>query len=359
MALSFFYEAFLRLLQLFRLCRNDREELAVEVVMLRHEVSVLRRQVARPALRPADRALLAGLSRLLRRERRGRFFVRPETLLRWHRDLVRRRWTYPRTRSGRPAVPPGTVRLVLRLAKENPTWGYRRIQGELATMGVRLAPSSVWAVLRRHGIEPSPRRSGPTWAEFLRAQATTMLACDFFTVDTVLLRRLYVLFFIELDSRRVHLSGITARPVGEWVVQQARNLSLTLAERTRPAKFLIRDRDTKFTAGFDDVFCSEGIRVLLTPIRSPRANAFAERFVGTVRRECLDRLLIFHRHQLQSVLVEFVAHYNGHRPHRSLGQHPPFESGVEPPLPIRHPEPMRLRRSDKLGGLIHEYRLVA
>ena len=256
MALSFFYVAFVRVLELFRLCRNERQELAIEVVMLRHEVSVRRRQVARPALRPADRALLAGLSRLLRRERRGRFFVRPETLLRWHRDLVRRRWTYPRTRSGRPAVPPGAVRLVLRLAKENPTWGYRRIQGELATMGVRLAPSSVWAVLRRHGIEPSPRRSGPTWAEFLRAQATTMLACDFFTVDTVLLRRLYVMFFIEIDTRRVHLSGITATPVGEWVVQQARNLSFVLAERACPAKFLIRDRDTKFTAGFDEVFCS-------------------------------------------------------------------------------------------------------
>jgi hypothetical protein len=157
----------------------------------------------------------------------------------------------------------------------------------------------------------------------------------------------------------VHLSGITATPVGEWVVQQARNLSFTLAERTCPAKFLIRDRDTKFTAGFDEVLCSEGIRVLLTPIRSPRANAFAERFVGTVRRECLDRLLIFHRHQLQSVLVEFVRHYNGHRPHRSLGQHPPFETGVVRPLPTRHPDPVRLRRSDKLGGLIHEYRLVA
>ena len=215
MALSFLYTAFVRLLQLFRLCRSEREELTVEVVMLRHEVSVLRRQVARPALRPADRAVLAGLSRLLSRVRRGRFFVQPETLLRWHRDLVRRRWTYARQRSGRPGLLAGTVQLVLRLADENPTWGYRRIHGELATMGVRLAPSSVWAVLRRHGIEPSPRRSGPTWAEFLRAQATTMLACDFFTVDTVLLRRLYVLFFIELDSRRVHLSGITATPVGE------------------------------------------------------------------------------------------------------------------------------------------------
>jgi hypothetical protein len=186
-----------------------------------------------------------------------------------------------------------------------------------------------------------------------------MLACDFFTVDTVLLRRLYVLFFIDIDTRRVHLSGITATPAGEWVVQQARNLSFALAERACAAKFLIRDRDTKFTAGFDEVFCSEGIRVLRTPIASPRANAFAERFVGTVRRECLDRLLIFHRRQLQGVLVEFVGHYNGHRPHRSLGQHAPVESGVAAPLLIRRPDPTRLRRTDKLGSLIHEYRLVA
>ena len=327
--------------------------------MLRHEVSVLRRQVARPALRPADRALLAGLSRSLRRECQGRFFVQPETLLRWHRDLVRRRWTYSRHRSGRPGLPAGTVQLVLHLASENPAWGYRRIHGELATMGVRLAPSSVWAILRRHGIEPSPRRSGPTWAEFLRAQATTLMACDFFTVDTVLLRRLYVLFFIEVDSRRVHLSGITATPVGEWVVQQARNLSSGLAERACPAKFLVRDRDTKFTSSFDEIFRSEGMGIVRTPVRSPRANAFAERFVGTIRRECLDRLLIFHRRQLKAVLGEFVCHYNGHRPHRALDQQAPLESGRTLPRLIEHPDPTQLRRTDLLGGLVHEYRLVA
>src|ERR1017187_1060554 len=159
-------------------------------------------------------------------------------------------------------------------------WGYRRIHGELATMGVRLAPSSVWTILRRHGIEPTPRRTGPTWAEFLRAQAGTMLACDFFTVDTVLLRRLYVLFFIEIDTRRIYLCGVTSNPVGEWVVQQARNLSFDLAGRSRAAKILIRDRDTKFTSSFDEVFRTEGIRIIKTPVRSPRGNALAERFVG-------------------------------------------------------------------------------
>ncbi len=251
----------------------------------------------------------------------------------------------------------GTVSVVLRVARENPNWGYRRIHGELATMGVRLAPSSVWEILRRHGIEPAPRRSGPTWAEFLRAQATAMLACDYFTVDTVLLRRLYVLFFIEIDSRRIYLSGVTTNPVGEWVCQQARNLTSDLTDRSRAVRFLIRDRDTKFTASFDEVFRSEGIRIIKAPVRSPRSNAFAERFVGTIRRECLDRLLIFGRRHLEQILAEYTTHYNEHRPHRSLGQHAPRTVNIAPG-PIHEPNPALLRRSEVLG-LIHEYRLVA
>ena len=247
MALSLLYLAFVRILQLVHSSQRDSDLLAVEVVMLRHEVAVLRRQVVRPALRPPDRALLAGLSRLLDRTRRGRFFVEPEALLRWHRDLVRRRWTQPH-RPGRPSIPAGTVAIILRLARENSTWGYGRIQGELATMGVVLAPSSVWAILRRHGIDPSPMPKGPTWNEFLRFQASSMLACDFFSVDTVLLKRLYVLFFIELDTRKVYVTGITPRPTGVWVVQQARNLSMVVVERALPVKFLIRDRDAKFTS---------------------------------------------------------------------------------------------------------------
>ena len=358
MALSFLYIAFVRLLQLVRLSRGGQQDLAIEVVMLRHEVAVLRRQVARPALQPADRAILAGMSRLLSSARLGRFFVQPETLLRWHRELVRRKWTYSHRWSGRPSLPAGTVSLVVGLAKENPTWGYRRIHGELTSMGVRLAPSSVWAILRRRGIEPTPRRSGPTWAEFMRAQAATMLACDFFTVDTVLLRRLYVLFFIEIDTRRIYLSGVTSNPIGEWVTQQGRNLSLVLSERARPAKFLIRDRDTKFMASFDEVFRTEGIRVVKTPVRAPRANAFAERFVGTVRRECIDRFLIVGRRHLEQVLTEYVAHYNEHRPHRALDQQTPLNLGGAS-YPIDEPDPMQLQRNEVLGGLIHEYRLVA
>jgi putative transposase len=194
-SLSFLYLAFLQTIQILRLQRSDESDLAIEVVMLRHEVAVLRRQVARPALRPSDRALLVGLSRLIPRSKLNRFFVQPDTLLRWHRELVRRKWTYPKA-SGRPRIPTGTVQVVVRLPRENPTWGYRRIHGQLSVLGVHLAPASVWNILQRYGIDPSPDRTGPTWSEFLKIQATTMLACDFFTVDTVLLRRLYVLFFL-------------------------------------------------------------------------------------------------------------------------------------------------------------------
>jgi putative transposase len=358
MAFSFLYLAFVRVVQLVRLMCRAQDDLAIEVVMLRHEVAVLRRQVARPALRPADRAVLAGLSRLLSRARRGRFFVQPATLLAWHRDFVRRRWSYPQRRSGRPPVATSTATLVVRLARENPTWGYRRICGELATMGIVIAPSSVWAILKRRGIDPAPRRSGPTWTEFLRAQAKGLIACDFFHVDTVLLRRLYVLFFVEHDTRRVHIAGVTANPVSGWVTQQARNLCFDLAERTTPAKFLIRDRDTKFTSSFDAVFASEGIRIIKTPVRAPRANAIAERVVGTIRRECLDRLLILGRRHLEAVLAEYVDHYNGHRPHRALRQRSP-SAVTETTAPITDPDPEDVRRTDVLGGLIHEYRLVA
>ena len=358
MTLSFLYRAFCRVLQLIRLIGRSDTDLAIEVVMLRHEVAVLRRQVHRPALEPADRAVLAGLARLLPRRRLGRFFVRPETLLRWHRDLVAKRWTYPHGRPGRSGIAKGTTALVLRLAKENPQWGYRRIHGELATMGIVIAASSVWAILKRHGIEPSPRRSGPTWAEFLTAQAKGLMACDFFHVDTVLLRRLYVLVFIHHDTRLVRIAGVTAKPVADWVTQQARNLSMDLADQANTVKFLIRDRDTKFTASFDAVFAAEGTRIIKSPVLAPRANAICERVIGTLRRECLDRMLILGRRHLEAVLAEYVEHYNSHRPHRSLGQAAPSALDSTPEHDT-DPDLARLRRTDRLGGLIHEYRLVA
>ena len=265
MTLSFLYRAFCRVLQFIRLIGRSDTDLAIEVVMLRHEVAVLRRQVHRPALEPADRAVLAGLPRLLPRQRLVRFFVQPATLLGWHRDLIANRWTYPMAGPVDLASPKGTTALVLRLAKDNPTWGYRRIHGELATMGIVIAASSVWAILRRHGVEPSPRGSGPTWAEFLAAQAKGLMACDFFHVDTVLLRRLYVFVFIHHDTRLVRIAGVTANPIAAWVTQRARNLSMDLADQAMVLKFLIRDRDTKFTASFDAVFAAEGTRIIKDP----------------------------------------------------------------------------------------------
>jgi transposase InsO family protein len=298
--------------------------------------------------------MLAGLTRLLPRGLRGGLFMRPATLLRWHRDLVRRRWTYP-SRRGRPSVTAEIRNLVLRLARENSTWGYRRIHGELCRLGYRVGASTVWAILRRAGVDPAPTRSAVTWRQFLRAQAQGVLAVDFFSVDTVLLRRLYILFAIEVGSRRVHVLGVTAHPVGEWVTQQARNLLMDLGERADAFRFLIRDRDTKLTAMFDAVVAAADIEVLTTPVRAPRANAYAERWVGTVRRELLDRMLIFGRHHLQSVLTEYVDHYNMHRPHRSLGQRPPLGS-ASPPADAAGG---RVVRRDRLGGLIGEYSQAA
>jgi len=336
-------------------CKSDAAN-EVEILVLRHELAVLRRQVARPSCSPTDRVVLAALARLLPRDRWGSVFVRPETIRRWHRSLLARRWTYPHRRPGRPATAAAVRALIVRLARENPAWGYRRIQGELAGLGVKIAPSTVWSILQQTGIDPAPRRSSETWRRFLRVQATGIVACDFFTVDTVLLRRLYALVFIEIATRQVYLGGITANPTGEWATQQARNIIETFVERTEPIRFLIHDRDSKFTAAFDEVFRSEGIRTIRTPVRAPRANAFIERWIG-VRRECLDRLLIVNRRHLEHVLPVYIRHYNEHRPHRSLHHGSP--SREPPPASENVVVPDRVRRRDVLGGLIHEYKTAA
>jgi putative transposase len=245
----------------------------------------------------------------------------------------------------------------VRLAGENPTWGYRRIHGELVGLGYRLAPSTVWSILKHAGIDPSPQRRGPTWREFLRAQAHQVIACDFFTVDTITLGRLYVLFFIELDRRRVQLAGITKHPTGDWTTQQARNHIDSFAGTCR---FLLRDRDTKFVTAFDTIFASEHIDTIRTPVRAPVANAYAERWIGTVRRECLDRILILNEAHLRRVLDEYVAHYNQHRPHRSLDQYAPAATDNDESGTIAaFADHRHVRRDLILGGLINEYRHAA
>ncbi|HTE67548.1 MAG TPA: integrase core domain-containing protein [Actinomycetes bacterium] len=341
---------------LAQLARGDAAK-DLEILVLRHQLAVLRRQTSRPKLEPADRALLAAVSRVLPRSRWSCFLVRPETLLRWHRRLVAGAWTYSRRGPGRPPLDEEVQQLIVRLARENPRWGYQRIQGELLRLRVQVSASAIRTTLRRHGLDPVPRRTTTTWRAFLRQQAAGIVACDFFTVDTISLRRLYVLFFIELDTRRVHLAGVTAHPNGAWVTQQARNLLLALGERGRRLCFLLRDHDAKFSRSFDDVFCAEGAEVLLTPVQAPNANAHAERWIRTVRAECLDWLLIVGRGHLEQVLRVYVQHYNAHRAHRALGLQPP-DPAVKPTLTGKD-QPARVRRNDLLGGLVHEYRQAA
>jgi putative transposase len=299
----------------------------VEIAVLRHQLMVLRRQVARPRYTPSDRTILAALAKLLPRDRR-------------HRGLD-----------------PGVVDLVLRLARENPRWGYLRIVGECRKLGIRVSATSVRTILRRHRLGPAPRRGGPSWTQFLRTQAAGTLACDFLTVETIGLTRLYVFFIIELDRRRVHLAGITAHPTGAWVTQAARNLAMDLDDHAHRFRFLVRDRDGKFTAAFDTVLAAAGIQVLKSPPRAPKANAFAERRVRTVRTECLDWVLVCNGRHLERVLTDYVRHYNTARPHRGIDLDTPIPAAE--PMPARIEQFSRVERADVLGGLIHEYRHAA
>jgi putative transposase len=279
------------------------------------------------------------------------------TLLRWHRRLVARHWTYPHRRPGRPPIQGEVRELVLRLARENSCWGYVRIVGELRKLGIDVSATLVRNVLRAAGVPPAPQRDQLDWRSFLRQHAATILACDFLTVDTVLLRRLYVLVFICIGSRKIEYVACTSNPDGAWMLQQARNLLIDLDDRSQRPRFLIHDRDAKFSHPFDAIFHGEGMRVIRTPFQAPNANAHVERWVGSVRRECLDRLLIFGRRQLDHVLRVYVRHYNERRPHRALD----LEAPEPRTMPSTRGDPVSaaVRRRDLLGGLIHEYEAAA
>jgi putative transposase len=334
------------------LIRSDASK-DVEILVLRHEVAVLRRQVARPKPDWADRAVIAALARLLPRHLGLHRIVTPATLLAWHRRLIKNKWTYPNP-TGRPPIPEEIHQLVRQMARQNPRWGHRRIQGEPLGLGYRIGAGTIRRILAPAGLTPAPRRSSPTWQQFLASQAAGILASDFFHVDTVFLKRLYALFVVETQTRRVHILGVTAHPTGAWTAQQARNLLMDLGERATRFSFLIRDRDSKFTAAFDEVFTGNSTRIIKSPVRSPRANSFAERYVGTLRRECLDHLLIHGERHLRRVLTEYARHYNEHRPHQSRKQRPPLhEPGQSADVTAR------IKRTHVVQGLISEYRRAA
>ncbi|MFJ9173733.1 integrase core domain-containing protein [Streptomyces sp. NPDC102360] len=345
------------------LSMNDRDKDA-EILALRHQLTVLERQLGTDRIKftPADRAFLAALLAPLPRQsmRRLRLLIRPDTVLRWHRDLMKRR--HARTcRPKRPGRPP-TIRsiraLVLRLVCENPAWGYRRVHGELATLGIQVAASTVWEILTSEGIDPAPDRAATTWAAFLRSQANALLACDFIETATLTGQRQYILTVIEHATRRVRILGTTAHPTATWVAQAARNLAMDLTDAKATVAYLIRDRDAKYPALFDEILADAGIQVVLTGVRIPRMNAIMERWVQTCRHELLDRTLIWNERHLRHALSQFELHYNLHRPHQAIDQAAPLRAAPEP-LPHAQITKLKVRRRDRLGGVLHEYQHAA
>jgi putative transposase len=304
---TFVYLVVRNLFALVWLLARPRRSKEFEILPLRHELAMLRRHAGRPSLTRADRALFAALSRALPRTAWTNLAVKPDTVLRWHRQLVARRWTYAHRRAGRPPLERSLRQLIPRLARENPHWGYKRIVGELTGLGISVSATSVRKVLLAAGLQPAPERMRSSWRAFLRAQAASVLACDFLTVETAFLQRIYVLFFVSVATRRIEYVACSSNPHGRWVVQQARNLVMQFGDEQR-FRFLIHDRDAKFSYAFDEVFRTEGIKVIRTPIQAPNANAHAERWVRTLRADCLDRILILGRHHLEHVLRIYRRH---------------------------------------------------
>ena len=362
MGLKLIFLVVSRAMSVLGLSRRESWWKDAEILMLRHQLAVAQRQ--RPRLHARltwpDRAWMALLAGTLPSERLAgmQLIVTPGTIMRWHRDIVRRRWARlsRQGQSGRPATHRSVRSVALRLARENESWGYRRIHGELAALGITVAPSTVWQILKDAGISPAPRRDGPGWAEFLRSQAQGILALDFFTADLLNGTKVYVLAVIEHGTRRIRVLGATENPVQSWVVQQARNLLMDLEDAGMSVKFVLHDRDASFTAAFDAVFQAAGARVVRSAIQAPRMNSITERWIGSCRRELLDRTLIWNQRHLMTVLREYEDFYNTHRPHRTLNQAAPLR-----PLPdsVTDLDHLRVRRRDRAGRVIHEYRLVA
>jgi putative transposase len=346
-------------LDIIQVLIRSKQDQAIEVLLLRQRLRIALRQApSTPRLSRWEKVTLAALGARCRDLAHALVLVKPETVLRWHREIVRRKWTFANTaKRGRPVTPAATVDLIVRFARENRAWGYGKIQGELLKVGHRVSQATIKRVLRQRGLPPAARRGPTTWRAFLAQHREQILACDFFTVDTLFLQRLYVLLFIELGSRRLHLAGCTAHPTAAWVTQQARQFSWQLQDgEVQPLRFLIRDRDGKFPSSFDTVFAAEGITIVKTPARTPNANAVAERVVRSLREECLDRLLIVNQTHLRSILAEFAAYYNHRRPHQGRDQWPPVPLTAAPTLPAT---PAQIRRRPVLGGLINDYYIAA
>jgi putative transposase len=345
------------MLDLFAAVQTAPDEKDLQIVLLRQQLRILERKTrTKPRLSSSEKLMVVALFTRLKmqtqhwydRLQQTALLFKPDTLLKWHRDLVRRKWTFKhRHRGGRPRLEAEIEALILQLALENPRMGYLKLHGELLKLGYCLDPGTVKNVLRRHQLKPAPQRGQTSWRTFLNHYRQQMLACDFFTVETICLKTLYVLFFIELSSRRVYVAGCTDTPDSSWVTQQARQQIWKHSDVGPAFRVLIHDRDMKFSKTFDTVFISEGMEVIHTPPRAPQANAIAERWVRSVREECLDQLLIVNQAHLTRVLREYSDYYNAARPHQGLDQ--------QAPIPIQRTRTGIIQRQDILGGILHHY----